>query len=117
MGVNTIRIYNPIKQGLDHDPDGIFIKKWLPELSRLPVEYVHEPWKMSALEQAFHQFTLGIDYPKPIVDIDESARIAREIIWATKKSADVKAANQEILGKHTVRLTERERSLFPMKGQ
>jgi deoxyribodipyrimidine photo-lyase len=117
MGVNTIRIYNPIKQGQDHDPEGIFIKKWIPELAQLPIEYVHEPWKMSALEQAFHQFTLGIDYPHPIVDADESARAAREIIWATKKSSDVKVANQKILGKHTVRRTERERSLFPMKGQ
>lgn len=117
MGVNTIRIYNPIKQGLDHDPEGIFIKKWVPELSRLPIEYVHEPWKMSALEQAFHQFTLGVDYPFPIVDIDESARAAREIIWATKKSSEVRQANKEILGKHTVRRTEQERSLFPMKGQ
>ncbi|MBT4909982.1 MAG: deoxyribodipyrimidine photolyase, partial [Alphaproteobacteria bacterium] len=43
-GINAIRIYNPIKQGVDHDPEGIFIKKWLPELSKVPKENIHMPW-------------------------------------------------------------------------
>ena len=42
-GVNTVRIYNPIKQSKDHDPSGVFIKKWVPELHKVPVEFIHQP--------------------------------------------------------------------------
>ena len=42
--INTIRIYNPIKQGLDHDPDGVFIRRWCPELANVPALHLHEPW-------------------------------------------------------------------------
>ena len=49
-GINTIRIYNPTKQAIDHDPDGVFIKKWVPELKDVPISLLFEPWKMSAME-------------------------------------------------------------------
>ena len=42
--INTIRIYNPVKQGQDHDPNGCFIREWCPELASLPDVYLHEPW-------------------------------------------------------------------------
>ncbi len=45
-GINTIRIYNPIKQGQDHDPDGTFLRRWLPELRTVPPVHLHEPWTM-----------------------------------------------------------------------
>ena len=43
-GINAIRIYNPIKQSKDQDPEGVFIKKWLPELRSLTADEIHEPW-------------------------------------------------------------------------
>lgn len=46
-GINTLRIYNPIKQGQDHDPDGVFIRQWVPELQLVSDEQIHEPKKMS----------------------------------------------------------------------
>ena len=58
-GINTIRIYNPIKQGLEHDPQGKFIKKWVPELRHMPQANVHTPWETPEL--------LG-KYYSPIVD-------------------------------------------------
>ena len=44
-GINSIRIYNPIKQGVDHDPDGTFIREWVPELADMQQEFIHTPWK------------------------------------------------------------------------
>ena len=66
-GVNTVRMYNPVKQSVDHDPEAIFIKTWVPELSTLPVQLIHEPWKLTVMEQQLYQITLGQDYPYPIV--------------------------------------------------
>ena len=58
-GTNTIRIYNPIKQSYDHDPEGIFIKKWVPELRNCPDQWIHEPWKMSEMEQIMVRTEIG----------------------------------------------------------
>jgi deoxyribodipyrimidine photo-lyase len=73
-GVNIIRMYNPVKQSLEHDKEGFFIKKWLPELSALPKELLHEPYKMSKMEQKMHGVELGKDYPYPIVDIETAGK-------------------------------------------
>jgi deoxyribodipyrimidine photo-lyase len=100
-GVNTIRIYNPVKQSKDHDPEGKFIGKWVPELARLPRAYVHDPWNMTELEQQFYDFRLGRDYPRPIVEPEESARRTREKVWQHRRHPLVQAENRRILARHT----------------
>jgi deoxyribodipyrimidine photo-lyase len=62
------RVFNPTLQGQRFDPDGVFVKQWLPELRGVPIEYVHEPWKLSASDQQRYGVTIGRDYPAPIVD-------------------------------------------------
>jgi deoxyribodipyrimidine photolyase len=57
-GINTIRIYSPIKNSEDHDPDGIFIKQWLPELRKFQ-SAIHEPWKLNPIEQQFYSCEIG----------------------------------------------------------
>lgn len=102
-GVNTIRMYNPIKQSKDHDPEGNFIKKWVPELRNLGVEFIHEPWLVSPLETELYNFKPGIDYPKPLVDIAESGRKARTKIWGHRSHEKVREEKKRILEKHTTK--------------
>jgi deoxyribodipyrimidine photo-lyase len=99
-GINTVRIYNPIKNSEEHDSEGIFIKKWLPELSNIPTHLIHEPWKLSLIEQQLYQCELGKDYPEPIVDIEATRKYASDIIWSFRKKDDVKAEGKRILKKH-----------------
>lgn len=91
-GVNTIRIYNPIKNSKDHDPKGEFIKKWIPELRDVPVEFIHEPWEYTGFKE--------INYPLPILDIDLSRKKATEIMWGLKKTKRSKEEGKKILKKH-----------------
>jgi deoxyribodipyrimidine photo-lyase len=62
------RIFNPVSQGEKFDPDGTYVKHWVPELAKLPKEVVHQPWKLSVTEQEVVKCRLGRDYPYPIVD-------------------------------------------------
>jgi len=101
-GVNTIRIYNPVKNGKEHDKNGTFIKKWVPELAGLPIQYIHEPWKIPKMEQAFLGFELGKDYPKPIADIDQMRRFASDTLYNFKKLSQTKMEGQRIIAKHTL---------------
>ncbi len=99
-GINTIRIYSPIKNSEDHDADGIFIKKWLPELAEVPISLLHEPWKMNVLEQQFYNCEIGKEYPFPIVDIDKTRKFASDIVWSFRKKEEVIAEGKRILKKH-----------------
>ena len=101
-GTNTVRIYNPVKQSQDHDPQGIFIKQWVPELANCPIAYIHEPWKMPPLEQDMYAFHVGVDYPAPIVDIALTAREARVKLYQPRKTEAGKVEEERILKKHTI---------------
>lgn len=64
----TFRIFNPVSQSRKFDPDGIYIRRWLPELANVPHKYVHTPWEMPVWLQKQVSVWVGRDYPRPLVD-------------------------------------------------
>jgi deoxyribodipyrimidine photo-lyase len=65
------RVFNPILQAKRFDPDGVFVRRWLPELAGVPQRYLQEPWKMPAAVQEEAGLRIGRDYPAPVVDLRE----------------------------------------------
>ena len=99
-GINSIRIYNPIKQSIDQDPDGNFIRKWVPELKNVQGKLIHEPWKMTYIDQKSISIELGKNYPLPIIENNKATKIAKDKIWKVKKSKEAKLLSSQILIKH-----------------
>jgi deoxyribodipyrimidine photo-lyase len=62
------RYFNISKQSKDYDPNGDYLKHWLPELAAVPATKIHEPWKLTPEEQLRYNVAIGSDYPSPIVD-------------------------------------------------
>lgn len=62
------RIFNPVTQGNKFDPDGDYVRRWVPELAKVSAPIIHEPWRMAPLEQQASGCIIGRDYPHPIVD-------------------------------------------------
>ena len=100
-GINMIRIYNPTKNAKEHDKEGVFIKKWIPELKKIPTPLLFEPWKMSLIDQETYECKIGKDYPNPIVEISETYKYAASKLWSIKSDPKVKEESSRILQKHT----------------
>lgn len=107
-GINTTRVYNPIKQAQDHDPHGRFVKRWLPRMRHVPDAWLFEPWRMPA----HIQVPAGplIDINPPIVNLATATREAKQRLHERRQSAEVKAGKQSVIDKHASRQTSRSRS-------
>ena len=99
-GINAMRVYNPIKQSIEHDPNGEFIKKWIPELKNIPIEFIHEPWKFQQNMLDKSPVIIGQDYPLPIVDHELEAKNAKEKIYEVRKSKKFKHESRIIFKNH-----------------
>ncbi|MGL4404663.1 MAG: FAD-binding domain-containing protein, partial [Notoacmeibacter sp.] len=94
-GINTIRIYNPIKQGIEHDVDGSFIRKWVPELAPAPLDFLHNPYLGDGL------ITIKpANYPAPMIDVAAAMRLARERLHQPRNTQAFHLASDAIQAKH-----------------
>lgn len=100
-GTNTIRIYNPVKQSQEQDPDGEFIRSWCPELAALSNDIIHAPWKMGPLEKQM----FNLDYPDPMVNPD-CIQINRERLWQWRGHNEVQKEARRILNAHVTPQSE-----------
>ncbi|MBM7066976.1 FAD-binding domain-containing protein [Actibacterium sp. 188UL27-1] len=97
-GMNTVRIYNPVKQGNDQDPTGIFTRRWVPELADVPDEHLQEPWLWDGAGRL-----LGKAYPEPLVDVKAAAKTASTAVWGVRRGPEFRAEANRIVAKHASR--------------
>jgi len=102
-GINTLRVYNPVKQSKDQDPEGVFLRRWLPELAGVPQKYVHAPWTMPDSVAATAGCRIGTDYPAPVVEPVAAARAAREAVYARRRAEGFADAKREVIRRHASR--------------
>ncbi len=108
-GINTARIYNPYKQGRDLDPDGSFVRRWVPELALAPADYLHAPHEMPPLVAAMSGLRLGRDYPLPIVEHVAAYRAAKERLFAVRATAGARREARGVYERHGSRREPLER--------
>ena len=100
---NTVRVYNPTKNATDHDPEALFIKKFVPELSNLPAQLAIEPWNITTEEEEQFQFNYGVNYPLRIVNIQHTRKEALSKLYRHRKSELVQKERSRILEVHTIK--------------
>lgn len=70
--VPYFRIFNPVTQSEKFDPEGDYIRRYVPEISTLPKKYIHKPWEAPSAVLTQHNIKMGIDYPLPVIDLKAS---------------------------------------------
>jgi|TARA_B110000977_G_C11090994_1_gene496891 deoxyribodipyrimidine photo-lyase len=99
-GINANRIYSPLKQSEDQDPAGKFIRLWLPELSQVPTEWIHAPWRMPLNLQQRYACIIGKDYPEAIAEPTQLAREARAKLKQWMLEHDLRPETARVLKAH-----------------
>ncbi len=111
-GINTLRMYSPTKQAQDQDPQGLFIRRWVPELAKVPLPYLAEPWKMDTSVQHLAGCTIGGDYPAPIVDDKTAMKAAKDRMYGLRQTDEAREEAGDVQARHGSR-----KSGLPQSGQ
>jgi deoxyribodipyrimidine photo-lyase len=90
------RIMNPVRQGERFDPDGSWVRRWVPELARVPTRHIHAPWEMSEDEARDIDVRLGATYPWPIVDLAAARAQALAAFRSAQAVRDAQSARPRI---------------------
>jgi len=99
-GINSIRIYNPYKQGLEHDPTGAFVRTWVPELANVPTDYLHAPHEMPTMLAEMAGLQLGREYPWPIVDHAIAYGEAKARMFAARETLVAQQEARRVYERH-----------------
>jgi deoxyribodipyrimidine photo-lyase len=99
-GINTTRVYNPIKQAKDHDPKGHFVRRWLPAMRKVPDTWLFEPWRMPLDVQERCGVRVGLDVPLPVVDLEAATREGKARLHGLRAKPEIKAGKAAIVDKH-----------------
>jgi deoxyribodipyrimidine photo-lyase len=102
-GINTTRVYNPIKQAMDHDPEGRFVRQWLPAMRRVPDSWLFEPWRMGPDVAARCGLVLGQDIALPPVELTQALRTAKDRIHQLRRQPQVRSAKAAVIERHASR--------------
>ena len=124
-GINTTRVYNPVKQAQDHDPAGIFVRRWCPALRRVPDTWLLEPWRMPDSVQLACGVRVVADapagapdaWPLPPVDLAGATRTAKDRLHNLRREPQVRADKAAIVEKHASRKTRGERAVQRADGK
>ena len=92
-GINTMRIYNPLKQSREQDPDGVFLRQWIPEIAHLPDHLIHTPW--AAPDKG--------DYPAPIIDERRARKQAADKLYALRQTPTHRRLAGDVVTRHASR--------------
>ena len=112
-GISALRIYSPIKQATDQDPEGHFIRRWVPELANVSARHIAEPHRMSPEEQEAAGCRIGRDYPAPIVDHLQAYSAAKKRMYAVRKQAKISGESDRVFQRHG----SRRRQSARMRGR
>jgi deoxyribodipyrimidine photo-lyase len=107
--INALRMYSPTKQLADHDPTGVFVRRWLPALRAVDDRYLAEPWRMPPDVQRRVGCVIGRDYPHPIVQHDQAIAHARRRLAEVRQLPEARDESRDILRKHGSRLPPDQR--------
>lgn len=104
-GINPYRMYNPVLQSQQKDPDGQFIRQHVPELRQVPNSYIHTPWLLNPQQQSDYGVVLGLDYPEPVVDAKQASSLARQRLkeWQQQQSPQWHQHKQQVMQRHASR--------------
>ena len=98
-GINAVRIYNPIKQSQEQDPEGQFIRQWVPELADVTNAWIHQPWLMNSSLQITSKCVIGSDYPQPIVNHATAVAAARQKLSLARQQEGYREESSEVFSK------------------
>ncbi len=99
-GINAVRIYSPAKQVVDQDPSGVFIRRWVPELSGVSNSWLSNPQEMSLSNQIRSGCVIGRDYPGPVVEHTEAYALARARVGDVRRMQAARFEAKEIHKRH-----------------
>lgn len=97
-GINSIRVYNPIKQSIEKDSEGVFLKKWLPELAKIKNGFIHQPWQLTEIDLI--DIDIPCVYKQPIISPSLSDTRVKSQLWSLRKNEFVKQESKRLLERH-----------------